>query len=88
MPLSSRTEWEVAEPERWRPAAAPLLGPEAAADTLRSLIGAAGRNHATLNALYLTAVEAGPPAHADRVLRLICEARSPRPPRPKEETAP
>ncbi|MEY6565308.1 hypothetical protein ACWEJQ_27720 [Streptomyces albidoflavus] len=77
-----------AEPERWRPAAAPLLGPEATADTLRSLIAAAGRNHSTLNALYLTAAEAGPPAHADRVLGLICEARSPRPPRPKEETAP
>ncbi|MEU1380637.1 hypothetical protein [Streptomyces albidoflavus] len=83
-----RSVFRRAEPERWRPAAAPLLGPEAAADTLRSLIGAAGRNHATLNALYLTAVKAGPPAHADRVLRLICEARSPRPPRPKEETAP
>ncbi|NEC14350.1 hypothetical protein G3I34_19185 [Streptomyces sp. SID8014] len=83
-----RSVFRAAEPERWRPAAAPLLEPEAAADTLRSLIEAAGRDHPTLNALYLTAVEAGPPAHADRVLRLICDARSPRPPRPMEETAP
>ncbi|MFD4986848.1 hypothetical protein [Streptomyces sp. NPDC058374] len=86
-----RSVFRVAEPERWRPAAAPLLGPGAEAGTLRSLIEAAGQNHPTLNALYLTAVKAGPPAHADRVLRLIGEARPPRvspPSRPKEATAP
>lgn len=83
-----RSVFRTAEPERWRTAAAPLLGPEADGETLRSLIVAADRNHPALNALYLTAVEAGPPAHADRVLGLICEARSPRPPSSKEETAP
>ncbi|MGA5004691.1 hypothetical protein ACPCDX_06790 [Streptomyces koyangensis] len=83
-----RSVFRTAEPERWRTAAAPLLGPGADGETLRSLIAAAGRDHPALNALYLTAVEAGPPAHADRVLRLICEARSPRPPSSKEETAP
>ncbi|MGW9289641.1 hypothetical protein ACWGRN_15990 [Streptomyces albidoflavus] len=83
-----RSVFRTAAPERWRPAAAPLLGPEADGESLRSLIAAAGRNHPALNALYLTAVESGPPAHAHRVLRLICDARSPHPPRPMEETAP